>query len=408
MLRFGKMTDLRGGKKARFCALSADMDLSLVVPCYNEEENVDAFLKAATACLDAKKISYELVFVDDGSSDGTLDVLKAAIERYQRASISEAASCKASIEVIELSRNFGKESALYAGLENATGECIGFIDADLQQDPQVAFNMYQLLQENPNVDSVAAAPAKRKEPLPLRASKQLFYRVFNGLSDTKLLANVSDFRVFRRQVADTLLAMPEQYRFSKGLFSWVGFKTEVIEYEVKDRHSGKSRWSFRGLVSYAWNGVLAFSSCPLSLISGLGAVLMVLSLVFLAGIACAAGIFHQGVSISLIVLGIVGCLAGIQLLALGVVGEYASRSYIEGKRRPVYIARRKLQYPAQKSSAPLFRVVGGRAKGAMPANEGVPSAPSQMRLGCLHPTGEQADSAKMRVVIGGKAMGKRL
>lgn len=377
------------------------MDLSLVIPCFNEGRNVAAFLLEATTCFDAEEMDYELIFVDDGSSDDTVDAVRDAITLYRRGDLAalqkiayadtpdadvvsaeESAdavprrtpldvadrptpSGRASFDLIELSRNFGKESALYAGLEHAKGTCVGFIDADLQQEPSVALKMYRILQHKPEVDSVAAAPAQRRESAPLRACKELFYRVFNGLSDTKLLSNVSDFRVFRRNVADTLLSLHEQYRFSKGLFSWAGFKTEVIEYDVQERHEGESRWTFRKLLSYAWNGVLAFSTCPLQMVTIVGVVLILASIAFLAGVAYASFVLHFALSLLLVVLGAVVCLGGIQLVALGVVGEYSARGYIEGKQRPVYVARRELAFPAEGSVRAPIKVVPG-CRGGMP------------------------------------------
>lgn len=345
-------------------AVSIDMDFSLVVPCFNEKENVGAFLRAATACLDDSGVEYELIFVDDGSSDGTVIELKSVISSYlDKVQHPHESNLAGSFKVIELSRNFGKESALYAGLEHAEGDCIGFIDADLQQEPTVALDMYRILQREPDVDSVAAAPKKRKESPFLRACKEAFYRVFNGVSDTKLLADVSDFRVFRRSVANTLLDMHEQYRFSKGLFSWAGFHTKVIEYDVKERFSGKSRWTFRGLSSYAWNGVLSFSTCPLSAVSFIGALLIACSFVGLVCLLCAIFAFHQEISLLLPVFDALACLGGIQLVALGMVGEYSARSYIESKQRPVYVARAEIDYPAQRPVRPSLRVLRGKANG---------------------------------------------
>lgn len=394
-----------------------DMDFSLVVPCFNEKENVGAFLQAATTCLDEAGLEYELVFVDDGSSDGTVAQLKHVISAYlQEERWGRGASAPGSFKVIELSRNFGKESALYAGLEHAEGNCIGFIDADLQQEPSVALKMYRILQEDPDIDSVAAAPKKRKESPFLRACKEAFYRIFNGVSDTKLLADVSDFRVFRRSVANTLLEMHEQYRFSKGLFSWAGFHTKVIEYDVKERFSGKSRWTFRGLSSYAWNGVLSFSTCPLSAVSFIGVLLIACSLVGLVALLCATLVFHQDVSLLLPVFDALACLSGIQLVALGMVGEYSARSYIESKQRPVYVARDEVDYPAHRPARPSLRVLHGnaRSEGNVAFSSAFGAAESfcsEASNGTYDAHGEEAFSSAphtpdIHVVIGGKTATK--
>lgn len=250
------------------------MDFSLIVPCYNEAENLSVFFGSACRCFENTDYSCELIFVNDGSNDGTTDVILQQIDRYR----SEGGT-KLSFSMIELSRNFGKESALFAGLDHASGDYIGFIDADMQQDPQVALTMLQILINEPEFDCVAAVQKKRRESLGIRLFKRCFYRIFNVMSSTQLLADVSDFRVFTRQVADAILSMHENYRFSKGLFSWVGFRTKVIPYEVHERYAGKTKWSFRKLLSYGWNGVLAFSTLPLKIIMMLGIVLALCSVV---------------------------------------------------------------------------------------------------------------------------------
>lgn len=320
------------------------MNFSLVIPSYNEARNLPGFLVAATECLDGEDIDYELIFVNDGSADDTPAVLERAIARYRA-----AGSGRATITVVDLSRNFGKEAALYAGLEHATGDCVGFIDADMQQDPQVAFQMYRYLEEHSDTDCVAAVPEKRCESLPLRVCKRLFYQVFNGMSETRIIADVSDFRVFRRPVAEALLSLHEQFRFSKGLFAWVGFNTHVIPYEVHERHYGVSRWTLRKLVSYAWNGVLAFSTWPLRLIMYAGMVLAFVSLVFFGLDLYDKIAYNSDIAISQVLLYVVLLLGGIQMFVLGVFGEYMARAYIESKHRPIYLTRN--EYVSRASSA---------------------------------------------------------
>lgn len=351
------------------------MNFSLVIPSYNEARNLSAFLKETTSCLDDEDIDYELIFVNDGSTDDTLAVLEREIASYRASRVSRGA-----IAVVDLSRNFGKESALYAGLERATGDCVGFIDADMQQDPRVALEMFRYLQDNPDTDCVAAIPEKRRESLPLRAFKRLFYRMFNSMSETRIIADVSDFRVFRRSVAEALLSLHEQYRFSKGLFAWVGFHTHVIPYDVHERYSGKSRWTLRKLISYAWNGVLAFSTWPLKLIMYAGIVLALISLVFFGLDLYDKIAFNSDVPISQILIYVVLLMGGIQMFVLGVFGEYMARAYIESKQRPVYLVRS--EYVSRVSSE-----AGGDAQGdgrpAPPSRSVVEGAPSQDPAGGL-------------------------
>ncbi|OUO91313.1 hypothetical protein B5F40_04200 [Gordonibacter sp. An230] len=311
------------------------MDFSLIVPCYNEAQNIRTFFATATECLDAAGLSYELVFVDDGSSDGTMAVVRAEIDAYRRA----RPGGRGSFTAVRLSRNFGKESALYAGLERAGGAYVGFIDADMQQDPAVALKMMRFLRDHDEFDCVAAVQDRRHESMPMRLFKGMFYRLFNSMSELRIVANASDFRVFRRPVADALLSMREQFRFSKGLFSWVGFDTYVMPYEVHDRLAGTSRWTVRKLFSYAWNGVLAFSTWPLKAIMWIGMILALVSLVLLGMDVYQNTVSSDPLSMSQTLLEVVLLLGGVQMFVLGVIGEYVARAYVETKRRPVYIAR---------------------------------------------------------------------
>ncbi len=316
------------------------MDYSLVVPCYNEAKNLPAFFAAATATFDAHGLSYELIFVNDGSSDDTMAVLADEVAAYRKR------GGVAAIDVIELSRNFGKESAMYAGLERAAGDYVGFIDSDMQQDPAVSLAMLAFLRAHDEYDCVAAVQRSRRESLPLKMTKRLFYKLFNGLSETALIENASDFRVFTRQVADALLSLHEHFRFSKGLFSWVGFRTYAMEYEPNERLSGKSKWSLRALLRYAWDGVLAFSTLPIKAVMGVGTVLAVVSLPLLGWDVYATFSVVPDVSSSQVMLDVVLLLSGLQLLAMGVFGQYMERAYVETKARPLYIARREYRYQA--------------------------------------------------------------
>ncbi len=247
-----------------------------------------------------------------------------------------------SVKAIELSRNFGKEAAMLAGLEAATGQMLGFIDADMQQDPATSFQMFAYLQEHPETDCVAAVQEERHEGAVLRWFKRHFYRAFNAVGDVELPANASDFRVFRRNVADALMSMPEYFRFSKGLFAWVGFRTHTISYRPAKRHAGSTSWSFRKLFGYAMSGIVSFTTWPLRLILYLGFLTSLISVIYLVVVLVeylAVGIDVPGYPTLLC---IILLFAGVVMLALGIFGEYLGRIYIEGKRRPVYITRQTI------------------------------------------------------------------
>ena len=335
------------------------MDFSLVVPCFNEADNLPTFIAAATSALDKTGMSYELVFVNDGSTDGTSEALERVVGAYR-----DRGNGRATVRIVEFSRNFGKEAAMFAGLEHATGDVVGFIDADMQQDPAVALRMYRCLMERPEYDCVAAVQEKRRESLPLRACKRVFYRAFNDVCSTQLLEGVSDFRVFRRPVADALLSLREHCRFSKGLFGWIGFKTYVITYEVHERLSGKSKWAVRDLFSYAWNGVVSFSTWPLKLIMYIGVVLALVTLVFFGIDVYDKIAFNNDISTSQLLVYVVLLMGGAQMIVLGVFGEYLARAYMEAKNRPLYIARSERTYePA---------VAQGAAQGGLEAEVSEP------------------------------------
>lgn len=375
------------------------MDLSLIVPSYNEARNIPDFLAAATRCLDAEGIDYELVFVDDGSGDDTGEVLRRCIAEYRTGTLaavaeevpapSAALPPRAHVVVVELSRNFGKEAAMYAGLERATGDCIGFIDADLQQDPQVALRMFRMLRDRPDLDCIAAAPKARRESLPLRVCKRFFYRAFNGMSDTRVVADVSDFRVFRRPVAEALLRMHEQFRFSKGLFAWVGFRTEVIPYEVHDRHAGKSKWTVRQLMSYAWNGVLAFSTWPLKVVMYLGVALaLIATVMFIVDLFDQVGGPDNFLSFGRVLMYVVLLMGGLQMIVLGVIGEYMARAYIESKNRPIYLAR------SEYASRPGDAGAGAEGEGvAVAGADAVPGAGAPAGAPAEGPAGSGSPAA---------------
>lgn len=303
--------------------------LSLIVPCYNEEQNVEAFYARCQEVFPTDQ--YEVVFVNDGSKDGTYKKLQKLHEEHDN------------ILVVNFSRNFGKESAIYAGLHYASGSYISIIDADLQQDPEIVRNMVNILKEKPDIDVVAAYQAQRHEGKLMSWCKDRFYKFINRLSEVDLRENASDFRTFRASVQKALLDMPEYFRFSKGLFSWVGFETEYIPYEAAERFAGTTKWSFTKLLKYAMEGIISFSTLPLQLATFFGAIVSAIAIIY--GIVIIAqtlitGIDVPGYATTIVVVLFLG---GVQLLVMGILGEYLAKTYIQGKHRPVYIAKNVLE-----------------------------------------------------------------
>lgn len=307
------------------------MKLSLVAPCYNEAENVAAFQDAVIAAFEDCGYDYEIVFVDDGSKDATLHNLKKL-----------HAAHKCPTKVVSFSRNFGKESAIYAGMEHASGDYICLIDADLQQRPEIARQMVQILEEQPEYDVVAAYQDRRGEGKVLSFFKKCFYNVINRLSGVSLHADASDFRTFRRSVRDSLLQLAEYHRFSKGLFAWVGYSTHFIPYTACERHAGTTKWSFRKLMNYAIEGIVGFSTSPLrfatylGFLTGIGAILY---LIFVIVQKLVVGIETPGYATIIVLLLF---FSSMQLFCIGIIGEYVGRTFEQSKSRPVYIAKEVL------------------------------------------------------------------
>ena len=313
---------------------SSAYDLTLVVPCYNEVDNIPLFYKTATECFDKAGVVLEIVFVNDGSQDGTTQLLRRVVEQ---------ARGKHAVQAVNFSRNFGKEAALYAGMEAARGANICLIDADMQQTPADALRMYRLLEKNPEVDCVAACQVERKEGFVLKLFKRAFYRTFNGMADDiSIPANVSDFRVFRRPVRDALLALPERERFSKGLFAWIGFNTLEVPYEAEQRASGKSKWSFKKLFHYAATGIFGFTTWPLKIAIWLGSLCSLAAVIYLISVLGEYVLYGTNAPGYPTLACLILLFGGLQLAVLGVIGEYLGRDYIENKRRPIYLAKEHL------------------------------------------------------------------
>lgn len=308
-----------------------DYELSLIAPAYNEEQNIIPFCQMIERDL-APRVdgSMEIIFIDDGSSDGTFERMRETI-----------AFCEpfCDVSVIRFSRNFGKESAMFAGLQQAQGRYCGFIDVDLQQPATDMANMLNMLKSSPNADCVAAVASGRTKGGIASKLSESFYRVLGKSSGMDVIANASDFRVFSRTVAEALTSMPEYHRFSKGLFAWVGFSTIPYEYTPQNRHAGETTWSLRALCAYAINGLLSFTTAPLRIATFAGLIISLL-----AGIYLVVQIFQRlyfGVDVpgyaTLVVL--ILFFGGLQMVMLGILGEYLGRLYIESKHRPIYLVK---------------------------------------------------------------------
>lgn len=309
------------------------MKLSLVVPCYNEAENVAAFQAAAIGAFQDCGYDFEIVFVDDGSKDATMAQLRQIFARQE---------CP--VKVVSFSRNFGKESGIYAGLQQASGEYICFIDADLQQRPEIVRDMVRILDESPEYDVVAAYQDRRGEGKLLSFFKKSFYGIINRLSNVSLKADASDFRTFRRSVAESILALGEYHRFSKGIFAWVGYNTCFIPYVACERVAGVSKWNFFKLFNYAIDGIVGYSTKPLRIATFLGGLTSVAAFLYLILVLLQkliAGIDIPGYATIIVLILFLG---GMQLFCIGIIGEYVGRTFEQSKGRPVYIAREILSY----------------------------------------------------------------
>ena len=309
------------------------MKLSLVVPCYNEAENVANFQEAVITAFDGCGYEYEIVFIDDGSKDATLHNLK----KLYRAQ-------KCPVKVVSFSRNFGKEAGLYAGLQHASGDYISLIDADLQQRPEIVRDMVKILDEQPQYDVVAAYQDRRGEGKVLSFFKKSFYAIINRMSDVTLHADASDFRTFRRSVRDSILSIAEYHRFSKGIFAWVGYDTCFIPYTACERTAGTTKWNFRKLMNYAIDGIIGFSTKPLRLATYLGVLTAIAAVIYLIVVVLQkliVGIDVPGFA-TIIVLTLL--LGGIQLFCIGIIGEYVGKIFEQSKDRPIYVAKEILDY----------------------------------------------------------------
>lgn len=310
----------------------AIMKLSLIVPCYNEQDNVELFFQTTSEVLQNTHISYEIIFVDDGSKDHTYNNLNRLYEKYPEL-----------ISVISFSRNFGKDAAIYAGLKHSKGDYVAIIDADLQQRPEVVVDMIKFLDIHPEYDVVAAYQQTRIEGKTMSGLKNMFYKLINRVCDIEFYSGASDFRTFRRKVVAAILSLPEYFRFSKGIFSWVGFETYYMPYTVQERHSGESKWSFKKLLKYALEGFISFTTFPLTIATYLGASISIISIIYMMVVIIQKIFFSIDLPGYPTIVVLILLLGGIQLMILGIIGEYIARIYIQGKNRPIYIEKNYLQ-----------------------------------------------------------------
>ena len=309
------------------------MKLSLIVPCYNEAENVAAFQEAAIAAFSGCGYDYEIVFIDDGSKDATLHNLKK---------LHSAQKCP--VKVVSFSRNFGKEAGLYAGLQHADGDYICLIDADLQQRPEIVLDMVRILEDEPAVDVVAAYQDRRGEGKVLSFFKKSFYSVINHLSDVSLHSDASDFRTFRRSVAESILKLGEYHRFSKGIFAWVGYETRFIPYTACERVAGTTKWSFVKLLNYAIEGIIGFSTRPLRYSIYFGSFTAVAAVLYLIWVIIEKLCFGIDIPGYATIIVLILLLGSMQLFCIGIIGEYVGRTFEQSKDRPIYIAKEILNY----------------------------------------------------------------
>lgn len=307
------------------------MDLSLIIPCYNEEKNISLLLDECEKVFKDENLKIEYIFINDGSKDNSFGEIKKLMDR------------KENIVGINFSRNFGKEAAIYAGLTKSKGRYVALIDADLQQHPSYVLKMYNYIIEHPEYDSVTCFQEKRKENFLLSFLKKMFYKIINMISEIEFYESASDFRLLNRNVVNSILEMKEYYRFSKGLFSWVGYNTYYMPYTVQKRQYGKSTWNLFSLFKYAFDGIIGFSIAPLKVATVSGIITFIISIIYFIVVVCQkvfGGIAIDGYATIVCLILLFG---GLQMIFIGIIGEYLGRVYIETKRRPVYIIKEEIR-----------------------------------------------------------------
>lgn len=306
--------------------------LSAIVPCYNEEENVPYFYEEFMKNEDFFKkheLEFELWYIDDGSRDKTAEEVKKLILKDKR------------VHLLSFSRNFGKEAALYAGLEKASGDYVACMDADLQDPPSLLPEMFGYLWQG--YDTVATRRVTRKgEPLIRSFFARMFYKLMNKISETEIVDGARDFRLMTRQVVDALLSMKEYNRFTKGIFGWVGYRTKWIEFENVERKKGETKWSFWKLFMYSLEGITSFSTAPLAFAAFMGVLFCLFSFGLIIFTIVRKALFGDPTSGWPSLVCIISLVSGVQLFCLGIVGEYLAKTYMEVKNRPIYLVKEEI------------------------------------------------------------------
>lgn len=312
-------------------------ELILIIPCYNEEQMLSEtasgnclFFDEVDKVLNEKELTYNFLFVNDGSTDGTLDHLR------------RLSNINNHIHYISFSRNFGKESALYAGLEKSlelfeTANYFVTMDVDLQDPPMLLQQMFEIIKSG-EYDSVATRRVTRKgEPKIRSFFARLFYKIINKISDTEIVDGARDYRMMTRRMVESLVSMKEVNRFSKGLFSWIGFKTKWLEFENVKRAAGETKWSFWKLFKYSIDGIVSFSTMPLSIASVIGVVTCIVAFIYLGVVFAKTLVFGESVVGYPSLMCVILFLGGVQLVCVGILGQYLAKAYLETKKRPIYI-----------------------------------------------------------------------
>ena len=303
--------------------------ISVIVPCYNEQEAIPFFYDEIVKIskIMENDAEFEYLFINDGSKDKTINVLRELAKRDER------------VKYVSFSKNFGKEAAMYAGLEKSSGDYIAVMDVDLQDPPELLVQMFQDL-ESGEYDCVATRRVSRKGEPPIRSLfAKLFYSMINKISKTEIVDGARDYRLMTRQMVDAILEVKEYNRFSKGIFSWVGFNTKWLEYENVERRAGETKWSFWKLLKYSLDGIVAFSTVPLSIASILGLLLCFIAFVLIIVIVVKTLAFGDPVAGYPSLMCVILFVGGVQLFCMGILGKYLSNTYLETKKRPIYLVK---------------------------------------------------------------------
>ena len=303
--------------------------ISVIVPCYNEQEAIPFFYDEIVKIskIMENDAEFEYLFINDGSKDKTIDVLRELAKKDER------------VKYVSFSKNFGKEAAMYAGLEKSSGDYIAVMDVDLQDPPELLVQMFQDL-ESGEYDCVATRRVSRKGEPPIRSLfAKLFYSMINKISKTEIVDGARDYRLMTRPMVDAILEVKEYNRFSKGIFSWVGFNTKWLEYENVERRAGETKWSFWKLLKYSLDGIVAFSTVPLSIASVLGLLLCFIAFVLIIVIVVKTLAFGDPVAGYPSLMCVILFVGGVQLFCMGILGKYLSKTYLETKKRPIYLVK---------------------------------------------------------------------